>query len=230
MRIAAQLAPETAKLPPTFYARSGKRCFDVFVAATGLVLLSPVLLICAVLVKVSSAGPVLFSQTRVGKGGRVFRILKFRTMCAGAEAKGPGITASGDRRVSTVGRVLRRTKLDELPQLWNVLKGDMSLVGPRPELPQYVQRYDAQQRTVLAIRPGITDPASIAYRYEEDMLAAVDDPERHYCDVIVPAKLRMNLRYLEKISLSSDLRLMLQTLHVIASPAVTEMDRKVERT
>jgi lipopolysaccharide/colanic/teichoic acid biosynthesis glycosyltransferase len=217
--VAAKLLPDTGALPDTLYVRMGKRCCDVLFAACGLLLLSPVLLVCAVLVKISSAGPVIFSQERVGRGGRRFRMVKFRSMCVDAERKGSDITARGDPRITDVGRFLRRTKLDELPQLWNVLKGDMSLVGPRPEVPQYVQLYDAQQRKVLDVRPGITDPATIVYRHEEEVLAAADDPQRHYREVVMPAKLRMNLAYLQNISFGSDVRVIFQTLHVIGSPA-----------
>src|SRR5437899_493607 len=162
-----------------FYTRWGKRTFDFILAASGLVLLIPVLLVVIVLVKITSKGPAFYRQDRVGQGGRIFRIVKFRSMFAAAEKHGPAITSAGDPRVTPMGRLLRRSKIDELPQLWNVLRGDMSLVGPRPEVPRYVDSYSPEQRRVLTVRPGITDPASIAYRQEEHLLGAQLDPDRY---------------------------------------------------
>ena len=160
----------------------GKRVFDVAVSAAALVILSPVLALVAAAVKLDSPGPVIFRQVRVGRGGRLFRISKFRTMSVAPPGRaGPDITVEGDARVTRVGRLLRATKLDELPQLVDVLRGDMSLVGPRPELPAYVDRWPAQARaTILSVRPGITDPASVAYRHESEQLASAPDPESYY--------------------------------------------------
>jgi lipopolysaccharide/colanic/teichoic acid biosynthesis glycosyltransferase len=142
-------------------------------------------------------------------------MLKFRSMREGAERIGPGITSAGDRRVTAFGAFLRKTKLDELPQLWNVLTGDMSLVGPRPELSRYVDLYDATQRIVLQVRPGITDPASIRYRHEERLLASSTDPERFYVETVMPNKLTLNLEYLSRMSVSEDVKVLFQTLRCV---------------
>jgi lipopolysaccharide/colanic/teichoic acid biosynthesis glycosyltransferase len=194
-----------------FYQRSGKRELDCVVAMLGLVLLAPLLMVAALLVKVSSPGPVLYLQDRIGRNGRRFKIVKFRSMFEHADNRGLAITSSIDPRITRIGRVLRRIKIDELPQLWNVLIGEMSLVGPRPEVPRYVETYSPEQRKVLTVRPGITDPASIVYRKEEELLAAQTDPDRYYRDVILPDKLNRNLEYLDRISLSYDVSLLLLT-------------------
>lgn len=187
-----------------------KRLFDVIAAALGLLLLSPLLLAAAVWVWLDSPGPVLFRQRRVGRFGVPFTIHKFRTMRV---EPGAAITVGEDPRITRSGRVLRQTKLDELPQLWDVLRGAMSLVGPRPELPRYVELYpEALKHVVLAVRPGITDPASLAYSHEADLLAAAADPEREYRDVILPAKLRLSADYAARASLASDLKLIGRTL------------------
>ena len=194
-----------------FYQRRGKRGLDCAVAALGLVLLAPIFVVVALLVKVFSAGPVFYFQDRVGQDGKRFKIVKFRSMFEGADKRGLAITSSIDRRVTPIGRIIRRFKVDELPQLWNVLKGEMSLVGPRPEVPCYVETYSPAQRRVLTVRPGITDPASIAYRREQELLATQTDPDRYYRDVVLPDKLNRNLEYLDRISLSHDLCLVMLT-------------------
>ena len=187
-----------------------KRLFDLLAAAVGLVLLAPLLLGAALWVKLDSPGPVLFSQTRVGRFGVPFTIHKFRTMRV---EPGAAITVGADPRITRSGHLLRQTKLDELPQLWDVLRGAMSLVGPRPELPRYVELYPADLRAqVLAVRPGITDPASLAFSHEAELLAAAADPEREYREVILPAKLRLSADYAARASLATDLRLILATL------------------
>jgi len=193
-----------------------KRTVDVMAAGGGLVLLAPVLVLLALMVKWTSPGPVFFGQERVGRGGRNFRILKFRTMVADAERRGLHITAGGDPRITPVGRFLRRYKMDELPQLWNVLAGDMSLVGPRPEVAKYVALYSPEQRRVLEVRPGITDPASLAYRHEEALLAQAADPERFYVETVMPAKLRINLDYINHRTFVRDFAVLLRTLHTSA--------------
>lgn len=195
-----------------FYCRIGKRLLDLGIASVGLVLLVPLFALCAAVIKFSSPGPIFFRQYRVGRYGRLFHILKFRSMVAGAERVGLGITSSGDTRVTRTGTTLRRLKLDELPQLWNVVKGEMSLVGPRPELPEYVASYDPQQRRVLDVRPGITDIASIRFRHEEELLRRSPDPDRFYREVLLPQKLALNLEYMQKISFSFDVYLIFQTL------------------
>lgn len=193
-----------------------RRAFDATAAAAGLVLLSPLLLAVAIAIRLDSPGPVLFRQERVGRHGAPFRILKFRTMRTDAERGGRQITVGDDPRITRVGAVLRRAKIDELPQLINVLRGEMALVGPRPEVPRYVARYDARQRRVLDVRPGITDPASVAYRDENARLARAEDPERVYVEEIMPAKLEMNLDYLRTRTLRSDVGVILGTLARLA--------------
>ncbi len=188
-----------------------KRTFDLLAAGVGLLLLSPLFVVVALAIKLDSQGPVFFRQARVGRGGRTFRIVKFRTMRERAEEAGGQLTVAGDPRVTRVGALLRKSKVDELPQLFNVVVGDMSLVGPRPEVPRYVAHYDARQRRVLDVRPGITDPASIAYRDENDLLDAATDPEAVYLDEIMPAKLEMNLAYLQRRSLAGDIAIIFRT-------------------
>jgi lipopolysaccharide/colanic/teichoic acid biosynthesis glycosyltransferase len=187
-----------------------KRAFDVTVASLGLVLTSPLILAAAVAVKSDSEGPVIFSGPRVGRDGVVFRMHKLRTMRAGADRAGPAVTAGDDPRVTRVGRFLRRTKIDELPQLWNVVKGDMSLVGPRPEHPDYVAHYTAEQRQLLAVRPGITGPATLAYIDEERLLSA-GGGEGRYVDEVLPRKLALELQYVRVASFGSDLAILVKT-------------------
>jgi lipopolysaccharide/colanic/teichoic acid biosynthesis glycosyltransferase len=196
----------------TFYRNCGKRFLDLVASAAGLILCSPLLLAIALAIKLGSPGPVFFRQDRVGQLGKPFKILKFRSMCDGADRMGPGITVSHDSRVTPVGRILRKLKFDELPQLWNVLVGDMSLVGPRPELPEYVRDYTPLQQEVLDLRPGVTDPASIEYRNEEEVLRASSDPHRLYREVILPHKLSLSLVYREKVSFRYDLVLIARTM------------------
>jgi len=186
-----------------------RRLLDVAGAAAGLILLSPLLLAVAIAVKLSSRGPALHRGERVGRGGTLFTLYKFRSMRVGAA--GPDITAANDARVTAVGRFLRRTKIDELPQLINVLRGDMSFVGPRPEAPRYVAMYDDEQRRILSARPGMTSPASLRYRDEESQLVG-EDWERHYVETIMPAKLRIDLDYLGRRTLVSDLRVIAGTI------------------
>ena len=188
-----------------------KRLFDFMVALAGLVVLSPVLLVVAVLVRVTSPGPALFIQERVGKNGRRFRCAKFRTMCAGAQAQGT-VTTATDVRVTPIGRWLRRWKLDELPQLWNVLAGRMSFVGPRPDVPGYADRLTGEDRRILDLRPGITGPATLLFRDEERLLALAHDPTVFNDDVIYPQKLRINRDYLETASFWRDVGYILATV------------------
>lgn len=193
-----------------------KRLFDIVCAAIGLLLLSPLLLAVAAWIKLDSAGPVMFRQERVGRLGRTFRIHKFRTMRVDAPRLGPQITIGEDARITRSGRWLRATKVDELPQLWDVLRGAMSLVGPRPEVPRYVAMYPAELReVVLSVRPGITDPASLSFRNESELLAKAADPEREYVEVVMPMKLRLAADYVRNASLGGDIRLILATLGAI---------------
>ena len=187
-----------------------KRLFDMVCAALGLLVLSPVLLVCALLVGLTSPGGVLFRQERVGKDGVPFTIYNFRSMRK--DNAGLKISTSGDSRITPVGRVLRKAKLDELPQLWNVLKGDMSFVGPRPEVREYTDLYTPEQRQVLLVRPGITGLASIRYRNENDLLSASADPNRTYIEEVMPAKLALDLEYIPRACVSYDIKLILETL------------------
>jgi lipopolysaccharide/colanic/teichoic acid biosynthesis glycosyltransferase len=191
---------------------TAKRLFDVLVAAAGLVLLAPVFLVVPVLIRLESGGPAIFRQTRIGRGFRPFTILKFRTMTVEQDSGARALTVAGDRRITRVGRWLRRTKLDELPQLVNVLLGEMSVVGPRPEVPEYVEMFRDRYALVLRVRPGITDPASLKYRDESRLLAQASDPELEYRQRILPEKLRLSTEYSERSTLSSDLALILQTV------------------
>jgi lipopolysaccharide/colanic/teichoic acid biosynthesis glycosyltransferase len=195
-----------------------KRLLDLLGAGLGLLLLAPLLLGIAVWIKLDSRGPVFFRQQRVGRFGATFRIHKFRTMRADAPALGPQLTVGNDSRITRAGGFLRRHKLDELPQLLDVMAGTMSLVGPRPEVPRYVALYPAALRDkVLSVRPGITDPASIAYRDESALLAAASDPERVYVEQVMPAKLRFAAQYVEQRSLYGDLRLIGATLRTLCT-------------
>lgn len=189
-----------------------KRAMDIVISGGALVVIWPVLLLIALAIKIDDPGPVFYRQVRVGKDGREFRIYKFRTMIVDADKKGLQITVGRDNRITRMGRLLRKTKLDELAQLINVLVGDMSFVGPRPEVPRYVNMYTPYQRQVLLVRPGITDYASIAYRNENDMLEKAEDPERMYIDVIMPDKIELNMKYLREISPLADIRLILSTI------------------
>lgn len=203
---------ENSSFAGGFYAKHCKRALDALLATAGLILLSPVLGIVACCIKLTSRGPVLFRQLRVGKDGRPFQILKFRSMVMQSLHTDQMITVAGDPRVTAMGKILRRYKLDELPQLWNVIRGEMSLVGPRPELPIYVSRYTPDQRMVLCARPGITDPASLAYRHEEEILAEQSDPERFYRTQILPDKLARNRDYLQRVTFRNDTRIILRTI------------------
>ena len=191
---------------------AAKRAMDIVISAAALCVLWPVLLLIALAIVVDDPGPVFYRQVRVGRGGRPFRIFKFRTMVVDADKKGLSITVGRDSRITRVGAFLRKTKLDELAQLLNVLCGQMSFVGPRPEVPRYVELYTPYQRQVLLVRPGITDYASIAYRNENDLLAGADDPERMYIETIMPDKIELNMKYLREISPLADLRLILKTV------------------
>ena len=194
---------------------AAQRVLDIVASGAGLVVLSPLLLLLAALVKLQDGGPVLYSAQRVGRGGKFFSIYKFRSMVQGADRIGGGLTVKGDARVTRVGRFLRAWKLDELPQLLNVFRGDMSLVGARPENPSYVAHYTPEQREILMYRPGITSPASLRYRNEEEMLGA-EDTDALYVGKILPEKLAMDLAYLRKRTVISDVIVILRTIGGIA--------------
>lgn len=193
-----------------------KRMFDLFFSSLGLLLLFPFFLVISVAICLDSPGPVFFRQVRVGRYGHPFRIFKFRTMYAGAETRGLEITVGNDPRVTRAGRFLREWKLDELPQLFNVLKGEMSLVGPRPEVPWYVEFYPEEiRRQVLSVRPGITDIASIKYKDESTVLAGAADPEGMYVNVVLPEKLKHYVRYVSERTLWLDFKIVLLTLREV---------------
>lgn len=189
-----------------------KRTFDVLASGSGLILLSPFLLLAAILVKLTSRGPALFRQERMGRGGRPFFILKFRTMVADAPRLGRQITCGADPRITTVGKLLRKTKIDELPQLFNVLQGDMSLVGPRPEVRKYVELFAADYEEILRVRPGITDLASIKYFDEAAILGSADDPEAEYVRRVLPEKIALARQYVRERSMRLDIIIILGTI------------------
>ena len=190
----------------------GKRTFDLLFAAAGLVLLAPFGLVLGLLVKLSDGGPVFYGQTRVGQFGKSFRIWKFRTMVMNADSLGLSITKDGDPRITRIGRILRKTKLDELPQLWNVFRGEMSFVGPRPEVPCYVAEYTEEQKAVLALKPGITDLATLAFRNEEELLRSAADTEAFYITHCIPRKIALNLAYSTSATIWQDVKIILRTL------------------
>lgn len=192
-----------------------KDLFDAIFGLAGFIILLPALAVIAAAIRLTSPGPALFHQERVGRNGIPFDILKFRTMVARAEEQGLKITVGRDPRVTPLGEFLRRFKLDELPQILNILKGEMSFVGPRPEVPQYVALYTPAQRRVLSIKPGVTDLASIKFRRESELLGQSADPEKTYIEEIMPQKLAINLEYVDKASLSYDLRLIWMTLREV---------------
>lgn len=195
-----------------------KRLLDIIGTGLGLLVLSPVFAVIAALIKLDSPGPVFFRQERVGRNGQPFMIFKFRSMRPDAPRLGGPLTVGRDPRITRVGALLRQTKLDELPQLINVLRGEMSLVGPRPEVPKYVALYTPEQRQVLTVRPGITDLASIEYRSESELLAKTADPERAYLHEVMPHKLQLNLEYIRTQSLALDLAIIFKTLWRVMKP------------
>jgi lipopolysaccharide/colanic/teichoic acid biosynthesis glycosyltransferase len=196
---------------------ASRQALDVFLSLLALGLLSPFLMAISLAILCETGRPVFFTQNRVGKDGKVFRLVKFRSMRAGAA--GSSITARGDSRITRVGKILRKFKLDELPQFWNVVRGDMSIVGPRPEVPEFVDATKPIWRSVLSVRPGITDPASVAYRNEEELLAKAADRIRYYEETLLPAKLAMNVAYIEKRSLWEDVKVIARTAKCAIFPS-----------
>jgi lipopolysaccharide/colanic/teichoic acid biosynthesis glycosyltransferase len=189
-----------------------KRLFDIIFSLLGLLLLWPLFLVVGLMVKFQDGGPAFFRQTRIGRNGQAFRLIKFRSMRVESSSPGPSITADGDPRITAVGRFIRKTKIDELPQLLNVVLGNMSFVGPRPEVPKYVGLYTEEQRAVLKLRPGITDLASIEFRKEEELLASAEDPEKFYREYCLPTKIELNLRHARRAGLIGDLIIIFKTL------------------
>jgi lipopolysaccharide/colanic/teichoic acid biosynthesis glycosyltransferase len=208
----------------TFYSRTGKRWLDAAAAFTGLIALSPLFLLAALAIKLTSRGPVFFRQIRVGRFAHPFRIFKFRSMRVMDAPSESLLTSAGDSRITSVGKWLRKTKADEFPQLINVLLGEMSLVGPRPEVPRYVAAYSERQRWVLFAKPGITSPAANQYVNEEELLAEQADQENFYLTAILPAKLEIDLAYCGNIRFSEDLRIIFATFRNVffKTPAVAK--------
>ncbi|MHC5201494.1 sugar transferase [Myroides sp. LJL119] len=192
-----------------------KRVFDIIASATGLILLSPVFIIVAIAIKLDSKGPIFYRQTRVGLNNQDFQIFKFRSMYMDADKKGLITVGGRDPRVTNIGYYIRKFKLDEFPQLLNVFVGEMSIVGPRPEVRKYVLMYSKEQLKVLSVRPGITDNASIKYRNENDILETANDPEKMYVDVIMPDKLKFNLEYVNNQTIINDIKIIFLTFKEI---------------
>ena len=195
----------------------GKRLFDISSSLLVLILFSPFFLMIALWVVLDSKGGVFFRQLRVGRNGKPFYLYKFRTMKLDSESKGQLTVGKRDNRITSIGYYLRKYKLDEFPQLINVIKGEMSIVGPRPEVPKYVDMYTAEQKKVLAVRPGLTDYASIAYIDENELLAKAENPEKEYIEVVMPVKLQLNLKYISEMGFSTDLKIILKTIGKILS-------------
>lgn len=191
-----------------------KRIFDITLSLFGLIILLPFMLIIAILIKLDSKGPVFFKQIRVTKNGREFKIFKYRTMRVGSD-KYSQITVGKDNRITKIGTFLRKYKLDEIPQLINVFIGDMSLVGPRPEVPKYVAFYTDEQKEILKVRAGITDYASIEFSDENDLLALEEDPEKAYIEKVMPKKIELNKKYISEISILTDIKIILLTIKKI---------------
>ncbi|PHQ90967.1 MAG: sugar transferase [Sulfurimonas sp.] len=197
------------------YILCGKRLFDIFATLIGFIFLLPIFFIIIIWIKFSSEGPLFFTQKRVGKRFIEFNLYKFRTMIVNANTQGPSVTREDDSRITKIGKLLRRTKIDELPQLLNVLKGDMSLVGPRPEVMKFVNMKQEEYRKILSVQPGITDNAAISFRNEEKMLQSYKDVEKAYVDIILPEKIKLYHNYIDNISFSSDIKLILKTIKSI---------------
>lgn len=194
-----------------------KRTLDIVISFLGLVAFSPLFLVVAVAIRLTSPGPIFFRQERMGRGFAAFQILKFRTMVPNAHQLGSQLTAGADPRITWIGRLLRKTKLDELPQLVNVLKGEMSIVGPRPEVPRYVQLFRNDYEELLSVRPGITDLASLKYRHESEVLGRSDDPEETYIKEILPDKIALAKEYVRRSSIWFDLQLIFKTILRLAA-------------
>lgn len=188
-----------------------KRCFDIVLSGIGLLLLSPALLLLSIAIKTDSKGPVFYRQTRVGRNNRDFQILKFRTMVVDSDKIGPPLTVQDDPRITRVGRFIRKYRLDEFSQLFNVFAGSMSLVGPRPEVRKYVDAYKPEYMATLLVRPGITAPASIAFKDEGELLRGSEHPEQDYIEKILPGKMELNLKYIRELSFWRDIRILFNT-------------------
>lgn len=198
-----------------FYKFVGKRLLDISLSLILLVILAPVFIIIAIIIKIEDGGDVLYKGERAGKDGKTFRIFKFRTMVMDAEKLGGPSTPEDDPRITKTGKILRKYKLDELPQLINVLKGEMSIVGPRPEVPSEVETYNEEEKEILKVKPGITDWASIKFRNEGEILKGYDDPHAAYRELIKPEKLRLAMMYVDEISFKTDVKIVIETIRAI---------------
>ena len=212
---ALDLSVDGDKLDRSVFQNASKRLLDVTCATLGLIGLFPLVMLSALLARIQSPGPIIYRAKRIGRGGRIFEMYKFRTMVANAESLGSGLTVYGDSRITKLGQFLRWAKWDEIPQFLNVIKGDMSIIGPRPEAPEYVKYYTENQKLVLQVRPGITGPAQVANRDEEKKLKGQSDPEQYYVTRLMPRKLKIDLDYIEKQSVATDLLWLFKTFLVI---------------
>ena len=197
------------------YIKFGKRIFDIVATIVGSIILLPIIIPIALWIKLSSKGPLFYIQKRVGKDFKEFDLYKFRSMIIDADKVGPSVTSGDDPRITKVGKIIRRTKIDELPQLLNVLKGHMSLVGPRPEVMKFVEQKKEEYKKVLSIKPGITDNAAIEFRDEETIMEQYEDKEKAYIDIVLPQKIELYYKYIDTISFTNDIKLILKTLKVI---------------
>jgi lipopolysaccharide/colanic/teichoic acid biosynthesis glycosyltransferase len=204
-------------MPNNFYTKYGKRIFDVATSIIGLIVLLPFFIIIAILIKLNDKGPIFYKQKRMGQNFKPFELLKFRTMVVNADKIGPAVTKDGDPRITKIGKFLRKTKLDELPQLWNVIRGDMSIVGPRPEVEKYIQYYEDDYKEILKVRPGITDYATIKFRNEEEILSKYNDTESAYIKYVLPEKIKLYKTYIKEIGFFTDLKIIFWTLWRIVS-------------
>ena len=196
----------------TFYTRTGKRIFDLVLSIPSLIILSPVYLLSAILIKLDTPGPILFSQERIGQNGKPFRLYKFRTMVKDAAKIGPPVTTAHDPRITRTGRLLRKFKVDEMLQVMNIVKGDMSVIGPRPEVKKYIDIFAEEYKDILKIKPGMTDYALIAFRNEEDILSRFENVEEGYIKEVMPEKIKLYRQYLSEMSLRTDIRIFFQTI------------------
>lgn len=197
------------------YKSFGKRIFDIVATSIGGILLLPLIIVIVIWIKTTSKGPLFYIQKRVGLNFKEFNLYKFRSMVINADKVGPSVTSGDDPRITKIGKILRRTKIDELPQLINVLKGDMSLVGPRPEVMKFVEQKKEEYKKILTIKPGITDNAAIEYRDEETIMEQYENKEKAYIDIVLPEKIKLYNQYINNISFKGDLKLILKTIKVI---------------
>ncbi len=214
------------------------RAFDFIVSLVGIPILLPLFIITFFLVKISSPGPIIYSQERVGLNGRIFHLYKFRSMVIDADQIGTSVTTGKDHRVTKIGRVLRKTKLDELPQLWNVLKGDMSFVGPRPDVPEIIDNYNSVMQRILEVRPGITSNVTLHLRNEENLLSLAKDPDKAYDEIFIPAKVRLAMEHVDRKSFFFDFGILIQTVWALTGgriwplkehPLIREIKQDIER-